>query len=341
MPCSLGTGRDLAASLAIGASKRTSSSSWTTAPTALGATFSLTAANSGPGERPLGRLPAQHREPRPSGAGPCEYEGLRYRGRRRERHLRGQRPSRRAIAPALRERTARNPRPGPGLTRGIHSDRGELHAGRPVDRVVVAGSRTAGNRRHLPVAGLPVSGRERRRHVGHHGRSAVLDLRATGAVHLGRLDRGTHWSCSTPGASSSSTGLRPSSTTRRGRAKTSRPPTWSCRSSNHSSRQPAHPRRRYDVAFEGITFAYATWLGPSTTDGYVAVQASITTRGSPAALREAARQRDHARHTRRRLHLLHLRASGWSGARVRSRGGGQHRELDAPPSTTPSRPAQS
>jgi hypothetical protein len=38
----------------------------------------------------------------------------------------------------------------------------------------------------------------------------------------------------------------------------------------------------HDVAFEGITFAHATWLGPSTTDGYISLQASITTRGSPA-----------------------------------------------------------
>lgn len=39
----------------------------------------------------------------------------------------------------------------------------------------------------------------------------------------------------------------------------------------------------HDVAFEGITFTHATWLGPSTTDGYVSLQATITTRGSPAA----------------------------------------------------------
>jgi hypothetical protein len=39
----------------------------------------------------------------------------------------------------------------------------------------------------------------------------------------------------------------------------------------------------HDVAFEGITFAHATWLGPSSSDGYVSLQATITTRGSPAA----------------------------------------------------------
>ena len=44
---------------------------------------------------------------------------------------------------------------------------------------------------------------------------------------------------------------------------------------------PAAPM--HDVAFEGITFAYGTWLGPSTTDGYISLQSTITTRGSPAA----------------------------------------------------------
>ena len=42
----------------------------------------------------------------------------------------------------------------------------------------------------------------------------------------------------------------------------------------------------HDIAFEGITFAYATWLGPSTTDGYVSLQASYTTRGNPPALQK-------------------------------------------------------
>ena len=37
----------------------------------------------------------------------------------------------------------------------------------------------------------------------------------------------------------------------------------------------------HDVAFERITFAYGTWLAPSTGDGYIAAQASITFRGSP------------------------------------------------------------
>lgn len=36
-----------------------------------------------------------------------------------------------------------------------------------------------------------------------------------------------------------------------------------------------------DVVFEGLGFAHATWLGPSTSDGYVSLQASITRRGSP------------------------------------------------------------
>lgn len=39
----------------------------------------------------------------------------------------------------------------------------------------------------------------------------------------------------------------------------------------------------HDVAFEGIAFSYATWLGPSTPDGYISLQASITMRGNPPA----------------------------------------------------------
>jgi F5/8 type C domain len=35
----------------------------------------------------------------------------------------------------------------------------------------------------------------------------------------------------------------------------------------------------HDVAFEGIGFAHATWLGPSGPDGYASLQASFTTRG--------------------------------------------------------------
>jgi hypothetical protein len=40
----------------------------------------------------------------------------------------------------------------------------------------------------------------------------------------------------------------------------------------------------HDVAFQGIAFEYATWLGPSTQDGYASLQASITFTGSPAVL---------------------------------------------------------
>ena len=40
----------------------------------------------------------------------------------------------------------------------------------------------------------------------------------------------------------------------------------------------------HDVAFEGLTFAHATWLAPSTSDGYASLQATITQRGSPPAL---------------------------------------------------------
>jgi hypothetical protein len=39
----------------------------------------------------------------------------------------------------------------------------------------------------------------------------------------------------------------------------------------------------HDVAFEGVTFAHATWLAPSSPDGYISLQASITNRGNPAA----------------------------------------------------------
>jgi hypothetical protein len=38
-----------------------------------------------------------------------------------------------------------------------------------------------------------------------------------------------------------------------------------------------------DIVFEGITFAYATWLGPSSPDGYASLQATITWRGNPLA----------------------------------------------------------
>ena len=35
----------------------------------------------------------------------------------------------------------------------------------------------------------------------------------------------------------------------------------------------------HDVAFEGLAFAHATWLGPSSAEGYASLQASFTTRG--------------------------------------------------------------
>jgi hypothetical protein len=40
----------------------------------------------------------------------------------------------------------------------------------------------------------------------------------------------------------------------------------------------------HDVTFEGLTFAYGTWLAPSTPDGYAPIQASMSYRGSPSAL---------------------------------------------------------
>lgn len=43
----------------------------------------------------------------------------------------------------------------------------------------------------------------------------------------------------------------------------------------------------HDVAFEGIAFAHATWLGPSTSDGYASLQATITLRGSPPVPQKA------------------------------------------------------
>jgi hypothetical protein len=49
----------------------------------------------------------------------------------------------------------------------------------------------------------------------------------------------------------------------------------------HAEGTPARPL--HDVAFEGLTFAYATWLAPSSADGYVSLQASITLRGTPVA----------------------------------------------------------
>jgi hypothetical protein len=36
----------------------------------------------------------------------------------------------------------------------------------------------------------------------------------------------------------------------------------------------------HDLAFEGLTFAHATWLGPSSADGYASLQAGVTRRGS-------------------------------------------------------------
>jgi hypothetical protein len=47
---------------------------------------------------------------------------------------------------------------------------------------------------------------------------------------------------------------------------------------------PASPL--HDVTFDGITFAYGTWLGPSTTDGYASLQATMTPRGNPSALQK-------------------------------------------------------
>jgi hypothetical protein len=41
---------------------------------------------------------------------------------------------------------------------------------------------------------------------------------------------------------------------------------------------PAAPA--HDIVFDGLTFAYATWLGPSAADGYAPVQAGITPRGA-------------------------------------------------------------
>ena len=35
----------------------------------------------------------------------------------------------------------------------------------------------------------------------------------------------------------------------------------------------------HDITFSGLTFAYATWNGPSSSDGYAALQAGITKRG--------------------------------------------------------------
>jgi hypothetical protein len=54
----------------------------------------------------------------------------------------------------------------------------------------------------------------------------------------------------------------------------------------------------HDVTFDGITFAYGTWLAPSTPDGYAPVQASMTYRGSPSALEKPlANVMMHAAHT--------------------------------------------
>jgi hypothetical protein len=42
----------------------------------------------------------------------------------------------------------------------------------------------------------------------------------------------------------------------------------------------------HDVKLTGLTFAYGTWLAPSSPDGYAPVQASITLRGSPSVLQK-------------------------------------------------------
>ena len=39
----------------------------------------------------------------------------------------------------------------------------------------------------------------------------------------------------------------------------------------------------HDVAFEGISFGYSTWLGSSDPSGYVSIQSSVISRGSPPA----------------------------------------------------------
>jgi F5/8 type C domain/Right handed beta helix region len=54
----------------------------------------------------------------------------------------------------------------------------------------------------------------------------------------------------------------------------------------------------HDITFERVTFAHATWLGPSTPDGYASVQASVTLRGSPGVpVKAAANVTMHATHS--------------------------------------------
>lgn len=63
----------------------------------------------------------------------------------------------------------------------------------------------------------------------------------------------------------------------------------------------------HDVAFEGIGFAHATWLGPSGVDGYASLQASFTTRGgalTKALANVTMRAADHVRFTRCRFSHL-------------------------------------
>jgi hypothetical protein len=69
----------------------------------------------------------------------------------------------------------------------------------------------------------------------------------------------------------------------------------------------------HDVTFDGLTFAYATWLAPSTPDGYAPVQASFTTRGSPPALtKPLANVSMHATHavTFQSCRFVHLGGAG-------------------------------
>jgi F5/8 type C domain len=60
----------------------------------------------------------------------------------------------------------------------------------------------------------------------------------------------------------------------------------------------------HDVAFEGLGFAHATWLGPSSADGYASLQASFTTRGgvlTKALANVTMHATDHVRFTRCRF----------------------------------------
>jgi hypothetical protein len=77
----------------------------------------------------------------------------------------------------------------------------------------------------------------------------------------------------------------------------------------HAEGTPGAPL--HDVAFRGLSFAFGTWLGPSTPDGYASLQATMTTRAG-ALQKPLANVTMHATHGVRfsSCHFEHLGGAG-------------------------------